>query len=75
VLWGYTSFGSLVVGNELPPCSFAAKTLGIPRATASRHWTFARAWLINAIDRKGEKLLPAMRREDRKRRFLEGSES
>jgi hypothetical protein len=29
-------------------------TLGIPRATASRYWTFARAWLINAIDGKNE---------------------
>jgi RNA polymerase sigma factor (TIGR02999 family) len=32
----------------------AAETLGISRATASRHWTFARAWLINAIDGKNE---------------------
>ncbi len=30
----------------------AAETLGISRATASRYWTFARAWLINAIDGK-----------------------
>jgi RNA polymerase sigma factor (TIGR02999 family) len=28
----------------------AAETLGISRATASRDWTYARAWLINAID-------------------------
>jgi RNA polymerase sigma factor (TIGR02999 family) len=28
----------------------AAETLGISRATASRYWTYARAWLINAID-------------------------
>jgi RNA polymerase sigma factor (TIGR02999 family) len=28
----------------------AADTLGISRATASRYWTYARAWLINAID-------------------------
>jgi RNA polymerase sigma factor (TIGR02999 family) len=27
----------------------AAETLGISRATASRHWTYARAWLFNAI--------------------------
>lgn len=27
----------------------AAKALGISRATASRYWTFSRAWLINAI--------------------------
>ena len=32
----------------------AAETLGISRATASRHWTYARAWLINAIDGKIE---------------------
>jgi RNA polymerase sigma factor (TIGR02999 family) len=32
----------------------AAETLGISRATASRYWTFARAWLINAIDEKNE---------------------
>jgi RNA polymerase sigma factor (TIGR02999 family) len=32
----------------------AAETLGISRATASRYWTYARAWLINAIDGKGE---------------------
>ncbi len=30
----------------------AAETLGISRATASRYWTYARAWLINAIDGK-----------------------
>lgn len=28
----------------------AAEALGISRATASRYWTYARAWLINAID-------------------------
>jgi RNA polymerase sigma factor (TIGR02999 family) len=27
----------------------AAETLGISRATASRHWTYARAWLRDAI--------------------------
>lgn len=27
----------------------AADTLGISRATASRHWAFARAWLIQAM--------------------------
>jgi len=32
----------------------AAETLGISRATASRHWTYARAWLINAIDGQNE---------------------
>ena len=32
----------------------AAATLGISRATASRHWTFARAWLINALSEKTE---------------------
>ena len=30
----------------------AASALGISRATASRHWTYARAWLINALDAK-----------------------
>jgi RNA polymerase sigma factor (TIGR02999 family) len=29
-----------------------AAALGISRATASRYWTFARAWLINALDEK-----------------------
>jgi RNA polymerase sigma factor (TIGR02999 family) len=28
----------------------AATALGISRATASRYWTYARAWLINALD-------------------------
>jgi RNA polymerase sigma factor (TIGR02999 family) len=28
----------------------AAVALGISRATASRYWTYARAWLINALD-------------------------
>jgi RNA polymerase sigma factor (TIGR02999 family) len=32
----------------------AAETLGISRATASRYWTYARAWLINAIDGNSE---------------------
>src|SRR5205085_11155986 len=27
----------------------AAEALGISRATAFRHWTYARAWLFNAI--------------------------
>ena len=31
----------------------AAAALGISRATASRYWTYARAWLINALDEKG----------------------
>jgi RNA polymerase sigma factor (TIGR02999 family) len=30
----------------------AAAALGISRATASRHWTYARAWLISALDEK-----------------------
>ena len=29
----------------------AAEALGISRATASRHWTYARAWLYNAVTR------------------------
>jgi RNA polymerase sigma factor (TIGR02999 family) len=32
----------------------AAAALGISRATASRHWNYARAWLINALDEKGD---------------------
>ena len=32
----------------------AAATLGISRATASRYWTYSRAWLINALDGKQE---------------------
>lgn len=29
----------------------AAQTLGISRATASRHWTFARAWLLDFLSK------------------------
>jgi RNA polymerase sigma factor (sigma-70 family) len=32
----------------------AAAVLGVSRATASRYWNFARAWLINALDEKVE---------------------
>jgi RNA polymerase sigma factor (TIGR02999 family) len=32
----------------------AATALGIARATASRYWTYARAWLINALPEKAE---------------------
>jgi RNA polymerase sigma factor (sigma-70 family) len=32
----------------------AAAALGISRATASRYWTYARAWLIAALEEKGE---------------------
>jgi RNA polymerase sigma factor (TIGR02999 family) len=32
----------------------AAAALGISRATASRYWRFARAWLISALDEKIE---------------------
>jgi RNA polymerase sigma factor (TIGR02999 family) len=32
----------------------AAAALGISRATASRYWTYARAWLINALEEKTE---------------------
>ena len=32
----------------------AAAALGISRATASRYWTYARAWLINALDETTE---------------------
>ena len=27
----------------------AAETLGIPRTSAYRHWTYARAWLISQL--------------------------
>lgn len=32
----------------------AAAALGISRATASRHWTYARAWLITAMEEKAD---------------------
>jgi RNA polymerase sigma factor (TIGR02999 family) len=32
----------------------AAAALGISRATASRHWAYARAWLINAMEEEPE---------------------
>jgi RNA polymerase sigma factor (TIGR02999 family) len=32
----------------------AAAALGISRATASRYWAYARAWLIDALDTKSE---------------------
>jgi len=32
----------------------AAAALGISRATASRYWNYARAWLINALDERAE---------------------
>jgi RNA polymerase sigma factor (TIGR02999 family) len=32
----------------------AAAALGISRATASRYWTYARAWLINALDEESK---------------------
>ena len=32
----------------------AAAALGISRATASRYWTYARAWLIAALEEKAE---------------------
>lgn len=34
----------------------AAAALGISRPTASRYWTFARAWLIHALEEPVEKL-------------------
>ena len=36
----------------------AADTLGISRATASRHWTFARAWLFNWLKQPAPDLAP-----------------
>lgn len=30
----------------------AASVLGISRATASRYWSYARAWLINELEEK-----------------------
>jgi RNA polymerase sigma factor (TIGR02999 family) len=53
----------------------AAETLGISRATVSRYWTYARAWLINAIDGKNEKFSSAVRRANHKSRFSDGSKS
>ena len=32
----------------------AAELLGISRATADRHWAFARAWLYDALTRGQE---------------------
>ncbi len=32
----------------------AAELLGISRATADRHWAFARAWLYDAMTRRHE---------------------
>lgn len=36
----------------------AAATMGISRATASRHWTFARAWLLDYVARHDETATP-----------------
>ena len=33
----------------------AAEVLGVSRATASRYWTFARAWLLERVEGIGEK--------------------
>ena len=32
----------------------AAAALGVSRATASRHWTFAKAWLYRAMNDPGD---------------------
>ena len=32
----------------------SAAALGISRATASRYWSYARAWLIHELDGKSE---------------------
>jgi RNA polymerase sigma factor (TIGR02999 family) len=37
------------------PEAEAAEALGISRATASRYWTYARAWLINSIEEEKSK--------------------
>jgi RNA polymerase sigma factor (TIGR02999 family) len=34
----------------------AASALGLSRATASRYWTFARAWLIHELDEETKKI-------------------
>jgi DNA-directed RNA polymerase specialized sigma24 family protein len=53
----------------------AAELLGISRATADRHWAFARAWLYDAMTRGQENpqgvdfLPPVMRRAADKWRF------
>jgi hypothetical protein len=52
----------------------AAETLGISRATASRCWTFARAWLVNAIDGKNDQFSSAVRRANWQSRLSGGSE-
>ncbi|HKB35299.1 MAG TPA: ECF-type sigma factor [Gemmataceae bacterium] len=35
-------FGGMTLGE-------AAEVLGVPRRTADRHWSFARAWLADAL--------------------------
>jgi RNA polymerase sigma factor (TIGR02999 family) len=34
----------------------AAEALGVPRRTADRHWAYARAWLIDRLQRGGRTL-------------------
>jgi hypothetical protein len=52
---GFTSHGPGSVARDGPgDAALATENFGISRATASRYWTFARAWLINAIEGKNE---------------------
>ena len=51
----FTLKGPGSVGGDGPgDAAWAAENFAITPATASRYWTFARAWLINAIDGKNE---------------------
>jgi RNA polymerase sigma factor (TIGR02999 family) len=52
--------GEDAIGAELVKLRFfaglslrqASETLGVPRRTADRHWAYARAWLIDRLDRE-----------------------
>ena len=47
----------------------AAAALGLSRATASRYWTFARAWLIHELDDETKKIPREVRRATAKERL------
>jgi RNA polymerase sigma factor (TIGR02999 family) len=46
-----------------------AAALGLSRATASRYWTFARAWLIHELDEETKKIPKEVRRAAAKERL------